>query len=135
MGGGSNTRLIVIRQPRGVRAREYYCRRRDWFAALGNLLNDLFARSILCRNAFHIRLRFAITRHLESRADHRVFARVIAGQSELDVSIKHVEEKSQVASSSFDILGGIKYVRDSEPSRGSRHQLHQAACSLIRPGS
>src|SRR5437870_2810921 len=86
------------------------------------------------RDAPDIFLSFRVRRNAPAILFDRAFAGVISGQSKIDVSIKEIEQKANIARAAFDILFRIENVRDSITCRGPWHQLHEATRSLRRDG-
>src|SRR5437588_8704556 len=86
------------------------------------------------RDAPDIFLGFRVRRNAPAILFHCALAGVISGQSKIDVSIKEIEQKANVARAAFDILFSIENIRDSIAGRSPWHQLHEPTRPFRRDG-
>src|SRR6185369_1677776 len=72
-------------------------------------------------DAPYVFLRFAVRRHAVAVLDYRAFAGVVSGQRERHISVKQLEQESQVAGAALDVLLRVPYVGYPEPDGRRRH--------------
>src|SRR5262249_9426239 len=79
--------------------------------------------------------RFSIRGNAAAVLQYGAFAGIIRRQSEIDISVEHLQESSQVSRSGVDIFDRVVDVPHAEFGRRRRHQLHQSARPDPRYGS
>src|ERR1044072_695789 len=92
----------------------------------------MLSAAIAIAYAFYVIASFPVGRNPVAILHDRTFTGVIAGQDEIDPSVKLLDELLQVASAPGDVLRRIGRPSHAKSRAGARHQLHQTARTFWR---
>src|SRR6266436_3913420 len=73
------------------------------------------------RNSSYIFLRFSIRRYPPTIFLHGSLTGIVSGEREVHISVKTIEQKTNITSATFNVLSGIEDISNPETHGGTRH--------------